>query len=231
MSWSQARKSAPSPVTRSTVADTVYHELAESLMAGGFAPGQVLTIGALAEMFGTSQMPAREALRRLSAEGALVVASNGSAYVPDVSRRALDDLCRARIALEALATELAVQVVADDEVEALERLEAAHRATAHLHDAAGMLSLNRDFHFTLYRSSRSDVLPRLIASLWLRYGPFMRLLSAEIGNGQEDRSHEPFMSGHREIVTAVRRRDPERAVRAVTEDIERTYQWLLRRVT
>jgi DNA-binding GntR family transcriptional regulator len=212
------------------VADGVYLSLAEALMVGRFEPGQALTIAGLADMFQTSHMPVREALRRLSAEGALEIGGNGSARVPAVSRAALDDVCRARIALETLATELAVEEIDHAEVEALERVQAAHRATAHLHDAEGMLALNRDFHFTLYRASRSEVLPRLIASLWLRYGPFMRMLSAELDADDVERNQEPFMAGHREIVEAVRARDGKRAAGAVRDDIAGTQGWLLRRL-
>lgn len=77
-------------------------------MVGRFDPGQTLTIASLADSFGTSHMPVREALRRLAAENALEIAPNGSARVPAISKARLDDLCRARIAIEGLAAELAV---------------------------------------------------------------------------------------------------------------------------
>ena len=92
--------------SRTTIQDGVYQQLRQALMNGQFNPAQSLTIAGLAETFGTSNMPVREALRRLAAENALEIASNGSARVPVVTAARLDDLCRARIAVEALATEL-----------------------------------------------------------------------------------------------------------------------------
>lgn len=215
---------------RMTVADSVYQRLRQALILGKFDPGRLLTIAALADRFGTSHMPVREALRRLGAEGALEIRSNGSAYVPRVTRAALDDICRARIALESLATELAAQAVTAEELDALERLEAAHAATAHLHDVDEMLEKNRDFHFSIYRASRSEVLLPLIDSLWLRYGPFMRMLSDHMAPRMAEGAHEPFMAGHRAIVAALRARDGRAAAAAMAEDIART-QMLLRELS
>ena len=60
---------ALAPVSsRTTIQEGVYQQLRNALMAGSFDPGQTLTIASLAESFGTSNMPVREAL----AEGKLV---------------------------------------------------------------------------------------------------------------------------------------------------------------
>ena len=71
--------------SRTTIQDGVYQQLRQALMNGQFNPAQSLTIAGLAETFGTSNMPVREALRRLAAENALEIASNGSARVPVVT--------------------------------------------------------------------------------------------------------------------------------------------------
>lgn len=209
-------------IARMTVAESVYLQLRDSLVLGRFESGQMLTVGALAETFQTSHMPVREALRRLGAEGAVEIRMNGSAYVPDVTQEALDDIIRARLALEGLATELAVQRITDDEARALSDLEARHRATVELRDVYEMLERNRDFHFAIYAAARSPVLLSLIESLWLRYGPFMRLLSKHIAPELASGTHEPFLQGHREIVAAIRARDAVRAREALCRDIEGT---------
>ncbi|MCC5971802.1 MAG: GntR family transcriptional regulator [Pararhodobacter sp.] len=214
---------ALSPVSaRVTVADSVYQNLRQALILGRFDPGQVLTIGALADTFHTSHMPVREALRRLGAEGAVEIRSNGSAYVPEVTLDALEDISRARLALEGLATELAVERISEDDLCALEQLEARHSATAQLRDVHEMLERNRDFHFAIYGAAGSPVLLNLIESLWLRYGPFMRLLSQRIAPQLERGTHEPFQQGHREIVEAIRAREAARARAAICRDIEGT---------
>ncbi|MCC6002139.1 MAG: GntR family transcriptional regulator [Pararhodobacter sp.] len=212
---------------RSTVADSVYRNLREALVLGRFDPGQVLTIGALADTFHTSHMPVREALRRLGAEGAVEIRANGSAYVPDVTLNTLEDISRARLAVEGLATELATSAISESDLDALEELEARHAATARQHDVYEMLERNRDFHFAIYAAAESPVLINLIESLWLRYGPFMRLLSRRIAPQLERGTHEPFQQGHRDIVEAIRTRDALRARDAICRDIEGTRKLLV----
>lgn len=211
---------------RKTVADSVYLNLREALIIGRFDPGQVLTIGALADTFQTSHMPVREALRRLGAEGAIEIRSNGSAYVPAVDRLTLEDISRTRLALEGLAAELAAERIADAALQELAELEARHTATAALKDVYEMLERNRDFHFAIYSAAEAPVLLNLIESLWLRHGPFMRLLSERIAPDLASASHEPFLRGHREIVDAMRARDPARTRDAVCKDISATMELL-----
>lgn len=211
---------------RVTVADSVYQNLRQALILGRFDPRQVLTIGALADTFHTSHMPVREALRRLGAEGAVEIHPNGSAFVPDVSLAALEDISRARLALEGLATELAAEQITETELRALDDLETRHADTARMFDVYEMLERNRDFHFAIYAAAQSPVLINLIESLWLRYGPFMRLLSQSIAPQLERGTHEPFQRVHREIVEAIRDRDAARASDAVRRDIEGTKKLL-----
>lgn len=214
---------------RSTVADNVYGELRGALIVGKFDPGQTLTISALAEAFQTSHMPVREALRRLAAERAVEIGRNGSAHVPDVTCATLDDICRARIALECLATELAVDNISAAEIAALERLEQEHTATSHQQNVYEMLEKNHLFHFSIYAASRSQTLLQLIDTLWLRYGPFMRMLSNHIAPQLDKGLHEPFMKGHKAIVRAIKSRDKAQASRLLKDDIEQT-QLMLRKL-
>lgn len=215
------------PITqRATIADGVYNELRIALVVGRFDPGQTLTISSLADAFHTSHMPVREAMRRLVAEGAVEVRSNGSAQVPVVTRVSLDDICRARIALERLATGLAVENMTAAEIATLERLEQEHTATSHLNNVYEMLEKNHLFHFSIYRAARSPTLLQLIDILWLRYGPFMRMLSDHMAPQLSMGVHEPFMRGHRAIVDAIRSRDSHCAANLLQDDIERTQRLL-----
>src|ERR1700733_7046204 len=90
-------------VDRETVQDRVYAALRDKLMRGGFEPGQKLKIAELAQAFGTSAMPVREALNRLVAERAIESLRNRSVRVPALSQDCLQDLMEARYAVEGLA--------------------------------------------------------------------------------------------------------------------------------
>jgi DNA-binding GntR family transcriptional regulator len=215
--------------TRVTIGDGVYHQLRNALIVGRFDPGQIMTIKALAATFGTSPMPVREALRRLGAENALEIAANGSAHVPPVSAQRLDDICQARVALEGLATEQAAHRITDAEVSNLEQLVEAHESIHAAGDVYEMLLKNRDFHFAIYAASRSDVLMQLIDSLWLRYGPYMRMLSSYIAPKLGTGLHEPFSKHHHAIVAALKERNAEEARTHMIADITGT-QSLLRKL-
>ncbi|TGQ25091.1 GntR family transcriptional regulator, partial [Mesorhizobium sp. M00.F.Ca.ET.216.01.1.1] len=120
---------------------------------------------------GTSNMPVREALRRLAAENALEISQNGSACVPVVTRARLDDLCRARLAVEGLAAELGAPRLTAAEIASLQRVTDDQQAIGRDGSIYELIAKNQQFHFTIYRASGSDVLFQLIETLWLRFGP------------------------------------------------------------
>ena len=212
--------------SRSTVQDRVYHQLRAALMSGQFDPGQLLTIGTLADRFRTSHMPVREALRRLTAENALVVVNNGSAQVPVVTLEGLDDLCLTRTALETLAVKLATDRCSPADRARFRALASGHAAAAVNGDLQGMLQLNQELHFAIYNTCGSSVVVQFIQSLWLRFGPYRRMLSAHIGPSIESGQYEPSRH-HADLVDAIDARNGNAAAEAVRGDIETT-QALLR---
>ena len=214
--------------SRSTLQDGVYRQLREALMTGSFDPGQVLTIAFLAATFKTSHMPVREALRRLTAENALVVVANGSTQVPRVSVAALDDLCLTRVALETLAVKLAVERSTPEERKTFLRLLREHEEAAVERNTHKMLQKNQEFHFAIYGACSSPVLVQFIQTLWLRFGPYMRMLSRHIEPLIVSRKYKPS-SHHRDLLAAIDKGDPRTAAKAVKADIETT-QALLRRL-
>ena len=218
-----ARDDRFAPVSgRVTVQDAIYLKLREALLIGRFDPGQVLTMASLAQSFETSLMPVREALRRLAAENALEIARNGSATVPPVNLARLGDLCRARVAVEGLAAELAAQQATAQEISALEANIAVHEQAAAQGHVDAMLDANRAFHFLLYRAARSDVLFQLIDTLWLRLGPYMRMLSVHVGPQMRDAAPDAYTRHHHRIVAALAERDAGRAREALVADIRTT---------
>ena len=101
----------PDLATRMTASDLdhVYSELKKAIMMGEFEPGQKLKLAELAEAFGTSQMPVREALGRLASAGALESAQRRSMVVPTADFARLRAILSLRIDLEGNAVRLAMQ--------------------------------------------------------------------------------------------------------------------------
>src|SRR6202035_3398700 len=112
------------PVSRGTLPGEIYREIKELILDGGIAPGELVTIQGLADAFGVSAMPVREALQRLTAEKALTVVSGRSVGIPELQAVRLQDLCRVRIEIETLATVWAADNLRTHDVGELEKLVA-----------------------------------------------------------------------------------------------------------
>ena len=103
-------------LTRSTLNDEVYDSLKDALIQGKIAPGATMTIRSLADSFGTSMMPVREALRRLVAEHILVLLPNRSVSLPVLTTDKFEEITRIRLSLEGLAAEEATRHISRGEI-------------------------------------------------------------------------------------------------------------------
>lgn len=205
------------PIQRETVQDRIHRQLRDLLMRGRFQPGQPLKIQEMADLFGTSTQPVREAIRQLVAENALEALPNRSARVPIFDRERLEDLRRARIAIEGLAAELATARVTKADIKMLDELVDEEAAADDADQAELSVAQNQRFHFTFYRFSGSTVLLPIIEGLWLQIGPFIRK-SAEYFDARGGRGAEYHVA----LLSALRRRDAVRVRRALEADINRS---------
>jgi DNA-binding GntR family transcriptional regulator len=209
-------------VVRRTIQEGVYQGVSHALMTGRFDPGQTLTISSLSELFGTSHMPVREALRRLAAENAVEIASTGSARVPNVSRARLDDLSNARVIVEGAATEMAVPNIDAQQIRALEYNLADHIAAGREENIQALMAKNQEFHFAIYRASRSEVIFQLIESLWLRFGPYLRMLSKHMEPLLKSEDADTYTRHHQLMIDALKRQDAAAVREHMVDDIKTT---------
>jgi DNA-binding GntR family transcriptional regulator len=209
-------------IDRETVQERVYGVLRDQLMRGGFEPGQKLKIAELASALGTSAMPVREALNRLAAERAIEALPNRSMRIPALSREALRDLMETRFAVEGLAVARAAVNMNAPTLARLRELIAAQSETDAEHISEASAQQNRAFHFTIYRQSGSTVLLPIIESLWLQFGPYLRVASERF-DGREGRG----TNFHVEIVEALARGDAKAARAALESDIGRAFELVL----
>jgi DNA-binding GntR family transcriptional regulator len=209
-------------IERETVQERVYGVLRDRLMRGGFEPGQKLKIAELASALGTSAMPVREALNRLAAERAIESLPNRSVRVPAFSKDALQDLMETRFAVEGLAVARAAANMTAETLAQLKELIDAQSETDAEHISEASARQNRAFHFTIYRQSGSTVLLPIIESLWLQFGPYLRVASERF-DGREGRG----TNFHIEIVSALARGDGKAARAALESDIGRAFDLVM----
>ncbi|HEY2262746.1 MAG TPA: GntR family transcriptional regulator [Streptosporangiaceae bacterium] len=144
--------------------DLVAALVRELVVTGGLEPGEQLRQRDLAQRFGVSQTPVREAMRRLESEGLLVCDTHRGFTVvtPDADRD--QENSRIRAALESLGASLAARQVDPAGLGRLRALNDRIRTLAG--DDPGYAELNREFHFTVCGYAHSPLLLSLMRLLW-----------------------------------------------------------------
>lgn len=160
-----------------------------------------------------SQTPVRDALSRLAADGAVSIRSKRRVRVPPMTTARFDDLLRCRLLLEPEAAALAMEHLRPADVEQLRDLDAALERAIAVGDADLYMRSNHAFHFTLYRAQSRATLTRLIETLWLQFGPFLRLVYSRVSNTHLNDSHQA-------AIRAIEAGDAKALRAAIAEDIE-----------
>lgn len=198
-------------VARETLNDRVYVELKRSIVNGSIMPGARISMRSLSKSIGTSLMPVREAMRRLSAEGALEVLPNRSFTLPVLTPDTFRQMRDIRVALEGMATEAAATNMSPAEFAELERLYVQMEKSDEM-ELSSYLDLHQRFHFTIYAASRSDVLVLILESLWLQIRPLLNQIM--IGT-----RYQICSDYHDSAMRALKHRDGKAARAAIEADI------------
>lgn len=201
-------------ITRENLSTQLYNNLRTSLMDGQYAPGQRLTISGIAEEYGTSITPVREAIFRLVSERALEMRAATSVQVPDFSPQSLREVQRIRSELEGFAAYRAAELITKPELKALKAIHADFiKAAASNAEKASLL--NRDFHFAVLRLAQMPILEGICENMWVLMGPFLRLFHDRVPVRQlSSENHK-----HYDLLTALEAGDPERSRLSMQEDI------------
>lgn len=192
--------------------EITYLRLRDMVLYGVLAPGQPVTIQGLIRDLDAGMTPVREAIRRLTAEGALVLHDNRRVSVPRMTPALLDQLVHVREAVEPKLAELACPHVTPDLLERLIEIDRGIEPAIRDADVQTYLRLNHAFHFALYEAAGATVLEDIARSIWLRFGPSLRVILARyINSGLPDR--------HAEALDAIRAGDAQALGTAIREDI------------
>ncbi len=209
------------PIKKDKLHDQVYDQLCTLLREGEFTPGQAVHVARVAEAFGVSAMPVREALTRLQAIGVLANVSGRSLGVPSLGYEELTDLRDVRLEVEALAVKWAIANRDDEFIADLEKLLKRLETTERSGDVQGYVKANYKFHLRIYQQSNSPVLVDTINTLWLRVSPHLYQLERE-------NQYKVSNIHHRIIVRAIRDNDEAAAMHELVLDISDAYEVLVR---
>ena len=210
----------PAPTAPLAAHDRVYRVLRSKFMHGEVAPGTAMTLRGIGEEFGVSMTPAREAVRRLVAEGALTLSPSGRVTTPELSSDRIEELAALRALIE---TELASRALPRAHIALIERLEVINSALAEVvarGDAVGYIRTNLEFHRTLYLRAQAPAMLAMAETVWLQLGPTMRKLYGKLRRNE-------LPPHHRLIVAALRAGDEPGLRLAVRTDVTQGLRMLI----
>ncbi|MCF3974011.1 GntR family transcriptional regulator [Paracoccus salsus] len=177
--------------------ERLYRHLRSSIMLGEVAPGTPLTLRGLAREFHTSMTPAREAVRRLVAEGALTLSASGRVSTPELSDERIEELAALRALIE---PELAARALPRAHFALIDRLAQMNGRIADAvdrHDAVGYIRCNLDFHRMLYLRAQAPAMLAMLETIWLQLGPTMRALYGRVRRNEPPRHHRMILAALR----------------------------------
>jgi DNA-binding GntR family transcriptional regulator len=157
-----------------TLAQEVYTRIRESVMNGDLSPGEKISIRKMAERYGVSTMPVREALNKLQSEG-FVRFERRSIFVSQLSAKELVEIFQIRINLEKLAMEWSYPNIGEKEIEELTKL--VKEMDEHIHSPVEWSGLNKQFHTKIYSYSTSKPMVEMLHAVWGRVDPYMNIYS------------------------------------------------------
>jgi DNA-binding GntR family transcriptional regulator len=189
--------------------------LRDAIRSGELADGSELNQIALADRFGVSRVPVREAMRQLQAEGWIDAKRHQRAVVRGISRERILEILELRTVIETFLIEKCIATIAGAGIARLTALCDEMEATA---DHPHWLELNQTFHSELYASANSATATELLEQLGAQVERYIRSHGEHISREREADAE------HRAILAAVGRHDSAAAQRLVQLHIGHTIE-------
>jgi DNA-binding GntR family transcriptional regulator len=191
-----ASAGTPGYVSKTDMAAAMIREL---IITGGLPAGERLRQRDLAQRFGVSQTPVREAMRRLESEGLVVGDTHRGFTVVEGDVGPLEENYQIRVVLESLAASLAAARIDAAAIGPLQQLNDQLRALPE--GDPQFRVLNRTFHFAVYEHARSPLLMSLMRLLW----------AALRGVRRVPQTYAQSVQQHDDLLEALRKNDPAAA--------------------
>ncbi|NNG01362.1 MAG: GntR family transcriptional regulator [Desulfobacteraceae bacterium] len=200
---------------RLPIGEHVTEYLRQSIIDGSIPAGDRLVESKLAEAFGVSRTPVREAIHKLEREGYVSKMPRGGFAVQGLSREDIEETFGIRSVLEGYAARIAAVKHRSEELDVLESKITEYTDSLDRGDIEALPAINTEFHDLLYALSRSPKLLSMINGLRDRIYRFRQIILKQETLARI--SHED----HRRMLALIRQRDAEEVERVVREHILR----------
>lgn len=200
-------------IATKTLRQKVYEQLRQRILGAEILPGEIVSLRGLADKFGVSLLPVREAVWQLESERILVVRSNKRIEVNQLTRSEFDEVLSLRLLLESTAVEQACDCRSDNDVVKVETiLKAMEKHVGKNHKS--YIRKNDQFHEAIYACAGSPLLLELIQRLKSRVNPYV-YLHAVYG-----RDLTSAISCHHEMFEGLAKGNAKKAVAALQRDLK-----------
>lgn len=202
-----------------TLAQQIRIALSERILDGKLAPGTRLKDNEVAELFGTSNTPVREALREMAKEGLVEILPYRGCVVRSVSLEEMAEAFEVRGALEALAARLGADRLRAEQLGMLESLVDRYEAAMARRDGKLAMEVGRDFHQRMVDACGNGLLSRTLQQIRTRTRLVRRISNVDVVLPEDP--------SHRSILEALQARDGERAATLITRHHLRCREWVV----
>jgi DNA-binding GntR family transcriptional regulator len=200
-------------LSRQSIPESLRDSLRERILSGEFEEGEALVQDAIAEEYGVSRMPVREALRQLEAMGLIAMRTHRGAVVTTIPTEEVEELFELRATLESDILARAIARMTDEDIEAARAILADLEASYDQGDMANWGGLNWAFHQRLYLPSRRVRTLAILDAINLQIERYIRVHLVMTG-GLEAAQQE-----HRELLRLCALREGDRAAAFLKEHV------------
>ncbi len=206
-----------------TLRQEVYDQLRDKIISADILPGETISLRELAQKFGVSLMPVREALWQLESERIIVIESNKRIRVNTLTAKEMEEALRLRLMLESTAAERACDLRTESALPKVRKqLEALQSAADR---PKIFMRRNSQFHIAIYSLADSPLLLEMIERLMARVGPYVYTYAIAAQENTRAYEHHDLMyqglvERNKKNITEALRKDLEAAARIIIPALE-----------
>lgn len=181
--------------------DLVYEYLFNELAQLNYRSGDKLVISQIAAALNVSEIPVREALRRLESNGYVRIVPNQGAVAVGLEKSTIADIVQIKGVLEGFATRLSIDYLSANDLERLHQINEELRAAVEAGNVGRVSDLNIQFHMSIYERIPQAELTSMITDLWRKWSVTKKIFS--VSPSIRDQSYDE----HEQILALIRSRN------------------------
>ncbi|MCT4563315.1 MAG: GntR family transcriptional regulator [Maledivibacter sp.] len=191
----------------------IFEKIREDILIGKYASGEKIVEAKLADEFGVSRTPVREALKQLELDGLVDNIPNRGVIVKGISNQDIEDIYTIRIAIEGIAVKWAIERMNETDLQKLKEIFELMEFYTFKNDLDKIAELNTKFHETIYNATQSRYLEHVLRD----FQYFMK--TTRYKSLRSPGRMESTLKEHREILEAFIDRDTDRAAKAILKHV------------